>query len=106
MIKKLFTVLCFLTYALPAMAVPGASTAQAVRSIESFRFIGPETTLKQIIARLGEPDEDVGSGIHIFSYHLNDGTSVWVGSSDNEHIIYIKQGTDLGAAKDMVFEEK
>jgi len=37
----------------------------------------------------GEPDEDRGSGIHIYVYKLVDNTSIWIGYTD--HILYAKQ---------------
>ncbi len=42
-----------------------------------------------IVAAFGEPDKDVGSGIHIYVYILTDLTEVWIGYTD--HILYAKQ---------------
>jgi hypothetical protein len=73
-----------------APAISGIVTPS--RSIESFRFIGPTTTMQQVKAKLGEPDRDVGSGIYIYEYLLTDGTRVWIGSSDNSRILYVRHG--------------
>jgi len=36
----------------------------------------------KLISVFGEPDKDLGSGIHIYVYMLDDTTEVWVGISD------------------------
>jgi hypothetical protein len=36
----------------------------------------------KLISVFGEPDNDLGSGIHIYVYKLDDTTEVWVGISD------------------------
>jgi hypothetical protein len=33
----------------------------------------------------GLPDEDIGSGIHIYVYHLDDGTKIVIGYTDYIH---------------------
>jgi hypothetical protein len=48
----------------------------------------PSMTYTNIIATFGNPDGDLGSGIHIYYYNLEDGTSIWIGYSD--HIIYAR----------------
>jgi hypothetical protein len=37
----------------------------------------------------GEPDKDLGSGIHIYVYNLDDNTEVWVGITDK--LLYANQ---------------
>ena len=41
-----------------------------------------------ILTKFGEPHDDIGSGIHIYVYELNDLTEIWVGYSDD--ILYVK----------------
>ena len=41
-----------------------------------------------IVNVFGEPDEDIGSGIHIYVYRLTDGTAIWVGFTDR--IVYAR----------------
>ena len=36
----------------------------------------------KLISVFGEPDKDLGSGIHIYVYNLDDTTEVWVGITD------------------------
>ena len=42
----------------------------------------PSMSYNDIIATFGDPDGDLGSGIHIYYYNLPDGTSVWIGYAD------------------------
>ena len=69
--------------------------AQVSRSIGSFRFIGPETTMQQVITKLGTPDRDIGSGLYVYAYRLSDGTDVLIGSADGSHILYVRHGTEV-----------
>jgi hypothetical protein len=41
-----------------------------------------DMTLREVKATFGEPDADVGSGIHIFHYKLEDSTTVIIGVTD------------------------
>jgi hypothetical protein len=41
-----------------------------------------EMTHSKLLAVFGEPDKDLGSGIHIYVYNLDDATEVWVGITD------------------------
>jgi hypothetical protein len=82
----------------PAPIAPTAP--QASRSIESFRFIRPETTMQQVTAKVGAPDRDVGSGLYVYAYRLSDGTNVLIGSADGLHILYVRHGTEV------LFEKK
>ena len=45
-------------------------------------------TYSQVVASFGEPDGDLGSGIHIYYYNLDDGTCIWIGFADR--IIYAR----------------
>jgi hypothetical protein len=38
---------------------------------------------------LGHPDSDVGSGIYILKYELEDGTLITVGTADKKEVLYI-----------------
>jgi hypothetical protein len=43
----------------------------------------PAMVYTDIVATFGNPDGDLGSGIHIYYYDLEDGTSVWIGYTDH-----------------------
>ncbi len=36
----------------------------------------------EIAAKFGEPQNDIGSGIHIYVYQLVDSTEIWIGYTD------------------------
>ena len=38
-----------------------------------------------VIKTFGQPDDDVGSGLHIFIYKLADGTTIDIGVTDHIH---------------------
>jgi len=47
----------------------------------SMDYAGLKTTF-------GDPDDDIGSGIHIYVYVLNDATEIWIGYTDK--ILYAR----------------
>lgn len=52
-------------------------------TIEYFReHLAVDMTHDQLKSTFGEPDDDIGSGLHIYVYHLKDGTKVIVGCTD------------------------
>lgn len=52
-------------------------TARELRCFQSFHH---SSTMRDVIQTCGIPDEDVGSGLSIFVYHLTDGSTVAVGT--------------------------
>ena len=46
-------------------------------------------SISEVEKVLGKPDADIGSGIFILIYKLDDGTSISVGSADGNKILYI-----------------
>jgi hypothetical protein len=74
----------------PVSSHPAApATTAGVHSLAEFQFDWPRTTVRDVEAKLGKPDRDVGSGIYILEYSLRDGSSVLAGSSDNSQIMYV-----------------
>ena len=56
-----------------------------------------EDTYSKIEKILGNPDMDIGSGIYVYVFRLDDSTSVMVGTSDHKSVFYIHrtgQGVD------------
>ena len=47
-----------------------------------------------IVTAFGDPDSDIGSGIHIYVYNLSDGTAVWIGY--NGSIMYARHMSSTG----------
>lgn len=58
-------------------------------TLEDFRkFLSESPDIDTIFYRFGEPHSDIGSGIHIYVYKLNDSTEVWIGYADR--ILYVQ----------------
>jgi len=59
-------------------------------SIEYFEaHLQKDMSHERLTMVFGKPDKDLGSGIHIYVYNLDDTTEVWVGITDK--IIYANQ---------------
>lgn len=56
-----------------------------------------------IFSKFGKPHDDIGSGIHIYVYELNDSTEIWIGYID--HILYIKHVDSNGIILEELFVE-
>jgi len=56
-------------------------------TVADVRRIRPGDAIADVDDWLGAPQNDIGSGIHVFTYHLRDGTAT-VGSSDGSHVLY------------------
>jgi hypothetical protein len=62
--------------------------------------------VQDVIARLGAPDRDVGSGIYILEYRLRDGSHVWIGSPNNSQIIYVRHGAASIGEGEVLYERR
>ena len=51
--------------------------------------------MPEVTAKLGKPDRDVGSGLYVYAYRLNDGTDLLIGSSDGIGILYVRHGAEV-----------
>ena len=56
-----------------------------------------------IFFRFGEPNRDIGNGIHIYVYDLNDSTQVWIGYTD--HILSVHHMDSEGNLLEQLFKE-
>jgi hypothetical protein len=45
-------------------------------------FLTKDMEYQTIVSKFGEPDRDIGSGIHIYVYDLKDSTEIWIGYVD------------------------
>jgi hypothetical protein len=79
-----------------------APRAEAKRSPEMFKAIAKGMTFDDVRAWAGEPEADIGSGIHIYTYKLPGGGRVLVGTPDNKKLAYIKHETDDGKVVDLL----
>lgn len=58
-------------------------------SLAIFSALPADITYPQLIRRAGSPDDDIGSGIYVFRYHLADGSIVFVGTPDRKRLLYV-----------------
>lgn len=55
-----------------------------ILTYESFqKNLTSDMNYDAIVRVFGEPDADVGSGIHVYVYKLDDSTEVWIGYADS-----------------------
>ncbi len=60
-----------------------------VPTLEDFKnTLSEPYNIDTIFSKFGEPHDDIGSGIHIYVYEINDLTEIWVGYADG--ILYVK----------------
>jgi len=60
-----------------------------IPTLEDFKdTISESNDIETIFSKFGKPHDDIGSGIHIFVYELNDFTEIWIGYVEN--IWYIR----------------
>jgi hypothetical protein len=83
----------FLTF-LVVFAISVSCTKDSKSAKEGLNYSDFEKSLKAemtyntIVSIFGEPDSDIGSGIHIYVYRLIDSTEVWIGYTDK--ILYAR----------------
>ena len=92
----LVAIMSLCTHASPdssATATYASSTPKnALRySIDYYKSLSLNTPLATITSKIGKPDADIGSGIHIFVYKLPHNEAVWIGSADLQKLMYVKQ---------------
>src|SRR5262245_2661800 len=64
-------------------------------SIEYFNYnLRADMKYDDIVNQFGAPDGDIGSGIHIYVYDLNDGSKVYIGYTDK--IMYARHVNSNG----------
>jgi len=56
------------------------------QSSECFRFVTHKTPVHSVIQKCGRPEDDIGSGVHIFVWYLADGTVVYIDTPYLERI--------------------
>jgi multidrug efflux system membrane fusion protein len=58
-------------------------------------------SLAEVRERVGDNEKDVGSGIHILEYRLDDGSRVLIGFPDLNRLIYVKHEDKAGKVVDL-----
>jgi hypothetical protein len=72
------------------------------RKVEAFRELKKGMSYAAVREWVGDADRDVGSGIHVMVYDLDDGSRVLLGFPGFEKLIYVKHEVKPGQAVDLV----
>jgi hypothetical protein len=82
------------------------TTNTSSKTLADFKNVNLGTPYSEIEKKFGKPDQDIGSGIHIFTYTLSDSSQVWLGFADLNSLLYIKHRLNNGAVEDMASASK
>ena len=76
-----------------------------IPTLDDFRnTLNESQDIDTIFFKFGEPHDDIGSGIHIYVYELNDLTEIWIGYTD--HILYVHHVDSNGNLLEQLLELK
>ena len=67
----------------------GGSEDGGKMSRSDFDFLRLGMSYQEVVARVGEADRDVGSGIHIMVYDLSDGTQIMLSFPSLDRLIAV-----------------
>lgn len=72
------------------------------RTLLAFRAPRVGDAYDDVLAWVGPADADIGSGIHVLVYRLDDGSRVLLGFPDFAHLLYARHERRNGSAEDLV----
>jgi hypothetical protein len=75
---------------------------EKAKTTECFRSLTPEMSMYAVVQKCGRPDEDLGSGIYIFVYHLHDGSTIAIGTPDLNRIYDVTYTDRSGNASSLL----
>jgi len=76
-----------------------------IPTLDDFRnTLNESQDIETIFLKFGDPHRDIGSGIHIYVYELNDLTEIWIGYTDR--ILYVQHVDSDGNLLEQLFELK
>ena len=82
--------------------VASSYMGKIIPTLDDFKnILSKPYDINDIFSKFGEPHDDVGSGIHIYVYDLNDLTEVWIGYVDD--ILYVKHVDANGSVLEDLF---
>jgi len=74
-----------------------------VPTLDDFKnTLNESQDIETIFSKFGDPHDDIGSGIHIYVYELNDSTEIWIGYADR--IMYVQHVDSDGNNLEQLFE--
>ena len=75
---------------------------KTIPTLDDFKNTLDESqNIDTIFFKFGKPHDDIGSGIHIYVYELNDFTQVWIGYTDE--ILYVQHVDTEGNILETLF---
>jgi hypothetical protein len=89
-------------HATDASSLPSRKAAVVLPLLQKISSKDDYPKIEQI---LGKPDMDIGSGIYVYVFRLDDSTSVMVGTSDPKSVFYIHR-TGHGVDGEQVIYKK
>jgi hypothetical protein len=84
-----------------AKALDNPPYTDSRRKVEAFRGLKKGMSLGDVQAWVGNADKDIGSGIHILTYRLDDGSRILIGFPDFNKLIYVKHEDKAGKVVDL-----
>lgn len=89
---------------LPFTENASSNMEEIVPTIEDFKnTLSKMQNIDDIFSKFGQPHDDIGSGIHIYVYELNNSTEIWIGYA--EHIWYVNHVDADGNLLEQLFVE-
>jgi len=88
----------------PEIMLPDAP--KTARDIEAFRSLRKTMTMVDVVRKCGLPDELQGSGIYIFIYRLQDGTTVRIGTANLKSLLHVQHVDKSGKTTSLISEPR
>lgn len=85
-----------------AKALDNPPRIEFSRKLESFRTFKKDMSYAAVMEVVGGADKDIGSGIHIMEYRLEDGSRVLLGFPDFQKLSYVKHVAKDGKTHDLI----
>lgn len=76
------------------------------QSVECFRDFAPDSPIFEVVQKCGSADEDIGSGIFIFVWHMANGATVAIGTPTLKTIGDIKYTSVSGGSSSLIHKNK
>lgn len=86
-------------HSIPKALFPNAP--EKTQSIDCFRGLAPDMSVYAVVQKCGRPDEELGSGIFIFVWHLANGSTVSIGTPYLERIGHVHYTDASGKASSL-----
>jgi hypothetical protein len=82
------------------------SAPEKAQSVECFRGFSDSTSVNAVVQKCGRPDEELGSGVYIFVWHLSDGSTVSVNTPYLSRIDYFRYTDASGKSVSLLRKKK